>query len=96
MSTESDGHKRDGQAALHTIGKMAKVTLKIFTSVCYIVLLHLFVHIGVLHPQVYTPLFATSANPLQLYHSPTAKSLAFKCLFIEAFFKKKQSLFVDV
>ena len=28
--------------------------------------------------KVDTPLFATNANPLQLYHSPRAKLLAFK------------------
>ena len=34
----------------------------------------------VLNPQVDIPLFATNANPLQLYHSPRAKILAFKVL----------------
>ena len=31
----------------------------------------------VLNPKVNTPLFATNANPLQLYYSPRAKILAF-------------------
>ena len=30
-----------------------------------------------LNPKVHTPLFATVANPLQLYHSPRAEILAF-------------------
>ena len=30
----------------------------------------------ILNPKVKTPLFATNANPLQLYHSPTAWPLS--------------------
>ena len=47
-----------------------------------------FVHISALNPKVDTPLFATSANPLQLYHCPRVKIVAFKCLFIEVCCKK--------
>ena len=36
-------------------------------------------YIRILNPKVDTPLFATTANPLQLYHSPRAKILAFNC-----------------
>ena len=35
-----------------------------------------------LNPKVDTPLFTTNANPLQLYHSPRMKILAFKALVI--------------
>ena len=40
--------------------------------------LHVDIGKPVLNPKVDIPLFATNANPLQLYHSLRAKPLAFK------------------
>ena len=38
---------------------------------------HILTRVSTLNPRVDTPLFATTGNPLQLYHSPRAKILAF-------------------
>ena len=41
-----------------------------------------------LNPKVDTPLFATYANPLQLYHSPRAKMLALNVPELHLFLQK--------
>ena len=47
-----------------------------------------------LNPKVDTPLFATNANPLQLYHYPRAKILAFNLCANRDLKDKDKDLFI--